>query len=92
MIAVVAWRRRLLLREDFAPMTVTMVGACAFVIVVFFFSSAYGGVDDESLVNRLPLHMVPALAFYLSLLVLRATTVMEATAEVSPPSPEGAPT
>jgi hypothetical protein len=91
-IAVVAWRRRFLLREDFAPMTVTMIGACAFVIVVFFFSSAYGGVDDESLVNRLPLHMVPALAFYLSLLVLKATTVMDATTEASLRSSEAVPT
>ncbi len=37
--------------------------------VVVFFSSASGGVDDESLVNRLPLQMVVALAFYLALLL-----------------------
>jgi hypothetical protein len=46
-----------------APMTVTMLGAFAFVFVVFFYSSAAFGVADETLVNRLPLHMVPALAF-----------------------------
>ena len=49
-------------------MTVTMLGAFAFVFVVFFYSSAAFGVADETLVNRLPLHMVPALAFYLVLL------------------------
>lgn len=70
-IAVIGWRWRRLLRKDFAPMTVTMLGACAFVTVVFFFSGASGGIDDESLVNRLLLHMVPALAFYLTLLVLK---------------------
>ena len=70
-IAAIILRWRVLLREDFAPMTITMLGGCAFVFVVFFYSSASGGVDDESLVNRLLLHLVPALAFYLSLLVLK---------------------
>lgn len=70
-IAIIVLRWRVLLREDLAPMTVTMLGACAFVFVVFFYSSASGGVDDESLVNRLLLHLVPALAFYLSLLLLK---------------------
>jgi hypothetical protein len=51
-----------------APMTVTMLGAFAFVFVVFFYSSAAFGVADETLVNRLPLHVVPALAFYLAFL------------------------
>jgi hypothetical protein len=45
-----------------------MLGAFAFVFVVFFYSSAAFGVADETLVNRLPLHMVPALAFYLAFL------------------------
>ncbi|MEO8565114.1 MAG: hypothetical protein ABI541_01925, partial [Betaproteobacteria bacterium] len=76
-IAIIAWRWRLLFREDFAPMTVTMLGGCAFVFVVFFYSSASGGVDDESLVNRLLLHLVPALAFYLSLLVLKPAVTTE---------------
>ncbi len=50
-------------------MTVTIAGGLGLVFVVFFMTSAAGGVDDESLVNRLPLHMVPALVFYLALLV-----------------------
>jgi hypothetical protein len=70
-IAIIAWRWRFLVRKDFAPMTIAMLGGFAFVFVVFFYSSASGGVDDESLVNRLLLHLVPALAFYLSLLVLK---------------------
>jgi len=50
-------------------MTVTMLGALAFVAVVFYYSSAAGGVADESLVNRLPLHMTPALVFYVLMLL-----------------------
>ena len=67
-LAVVALRARLLLSAAMAPMTVTMAGAFGFVFIVFFFSSAAGGVADETLVNRLPLQLVPALAFYLVLL------------------------
>jgi hypothetical protein len=76
-IAIIAVNWRILLRKDFAPMTTTMLGACAFVFVVYFYSSASGGVDDESLVNRLLLHLVPALAFYLSLLVLKPPMTTE---------------
>ena len=63
--AVIALRWRALFSISIAPMTVTMLGAFAFVFIVFFYSSAAFGVADETLVNRLPLHMVPALAFYL---------------------------
>jgi hypothetical protein len=65
---VIALRWRALFSTAAAPMTVTMLGAFAFVFVVFFYSSAAFGVADETLVNRLPLHMVPALAFYLAFL------------------------
>jgi hypothetical protein len=65
---VVALRRRALFSVSVAPMTVTMLDAFAFVFIVFFYSSATFGVADETLVNRLPLHMVPALAFYLAFL------------------------
>jgi hypothetical protein len=68
-VAVVALRRRQLLRPDLAPMTITMLGAFCFVFVVYFMSNAAGGVDDESLVNRMPLHLTPALVFYLALLL-----------------------
>jgi len=64
-LAVIALRWRALFSTAVAPMTVTMLGAFAFVFVVFFYSSAAFGVAEETLVNRLPLHMVPALAFYL---------------------------
>ena len=67
--AVVAVRYRRLLAPELAPMTVTMAGGLGLVFVVYFFSSAAGGVDDESLVNRMPLQMVPALVFYLALLL-----------------------
>ena len=67
-IAVIALRWRAAFSAAAAPMTVTMLGGFAFVFVVFFYSSAAFGVADETLVNRLPLHMVPALAFYLVLL------------------------
>ena len=68
MLAVIALRWRALFSVAMAPMTVTMLGAFAFVLVVFFYSDAALGVADETLVNRLPLHLVPALAFYLALL------------------------
>ena len=67
-LAVVTLRVRVLLSAALAPMTVAMAGAFAFVFIVFFFSSAAGGVADETLVNRVPLQLVPALAFYLVLL------------------------
>jgi predicted neutral ceramidase superfamily lipid hydrolase len=67
-IVMVAANYRILLTPALAPMSITMLGALAFVFVVFFFTSAAGGVEDESLVNRLPLHLVPALVFYLVLL------------------------
>ena len=64
----IALRWRALFSAAMAPMTVTMLGAFGFVLVVFFYSDAALGVSDETLVNRLPLHLVPALAFYLVLL------------------------
>ncbi len=67
-LAVGALRWRAIFSTAMAPLTVTMLGAFAFVFVVFFYSSAAFGVADETLVNRLPLHMVPALAFYLAVL------------------------
>lgn len=67
-LAMLALRWRALFSAGMAPMTVTMAGAFAFVGIVFFYSTAGGGVADETLVNRLPLHLVPALAFYLALL------------------------
>ncbi|HEY2863539.1 MAG TPA: hypothetical protein VGK37_07955 [Casimicrobiaceae bacterium] len=67
-LAVIALRWRAMLSPAMAPMTILMLGAFAFVFVVFFYSSAAFGVIDETLVNRLPLHMVPALAFYLAML------------------------
>lgn len=80
-VAVVALRWRRLVAADLAPMTVTMAGAFGLVFVVYFFSSAAGGVDDESLVNRMPLQMVPALVFYLALL-LRPPAPGQAPGEV----------
>jgi hypothetical protein len=53
------------------------------VFVVFFYSSAAFGVADETLVNRLPLHMVPALAFYLAFL-WRQGTASASAAEGAP--------
>jgi hypothetical protein len=71
-LGVIALRWRAVFSAATAPMTVTMLGAFAFVFVVFFYSSAAFGVADETLVNRLPLHMVPALTFYLAFLWTQA--------------------
>jgi hypothetical protein len=87
-VAMLAANYRYLLSAEMAPMSVTMLGAFAFVFVVFFFSSAGGGVDDESLVNRLLLHLVPALAFYLVLLWRkRPRRAALAAGATSPPAP-----
>jgi hypothetical protein len=59
----------LLFGATLAPMTVTMLAGTGLVIVVFYFSSAAGGVDEENLLNRFLLHAVPALAFYLVLIL-----------------------
>lgn len=67
-LVVIALRWRVVFTGGLAPMTVTLLGAFAFVFVVFFYSDAALGVADETLVNRLPLHLAPALAFYLALL------------------------
>jgi hypothetical protein len=68
-LGIVTLRVRRLLARDLAPMTLTMAGAVGLVFVVYYFSSAAGGVDDESLVNRMPLQMIAALVFYLALLL-----------------------
>ncbi len=75
-----------------APMSVTMLGAFAFVFVVFFYSSAAGGVDDETLVNRLLLHLVPALGFLsgVALAPAIATARPSAALAISPPAPSSA--
>lgn len=69
-VATLAFHARRLFAPQFAPMTATMLAGWGFVFVVFFFSNASGGVDDETLVNRLPFHFVPALAYYLAVLWL----------------------
>lgn len=70
-VAVAAWRWRVLLSPRIAPMTFTVVAGVALIGVVYFFSSASYGVANETLVNRMPLHFAPALAFYaLSLVVV----------------------
>ena len=40
------------------------------IVVVYFFTPAAIGVANETLVNRMPLHLVPAAAFYALVLVL----------------------
>lgn len=73
LVALAAWRWRTLLSRRLAPMTMTMVACIALVAIVFFFTNAAGGVANETLVTRLPLHLVPAAAFYALLLVLDGT-------------------
>jgi hypothetical protein len=87
-IVMVVTNYRTLLAPELAPMSVTMLGAFAFVFVVFFYSSAAAGVYEESLVNRLPLHLVPA--FYLVLLWYKRPRLTAADdARASPPQPIG---
>jgi hypothetical protein len=90
-IAVIAVNGRLLLGATLAPMTVTMLGAVGFVMVVFYFSSAAAGVDEESLLNRFLLQFVPALAFYL-LLILRERERAGLGGEIAPATAAAGPT
>jgi hypothetical protein len=60
-----------------------MLAATGFVVVVFFFSTAAVGVDEETLLNRFLLHAVPALLFYLAL-ILRELERWPAVAVGSP--------
>jgi len=71
-VAMVVVNARSLLGARLAPMTMTIGTAVAFIVVVFFFSNASGGVKDETLTNRLVMHTVPAFLFYLAL-ILRST-------------------
>lgn len=68
--AIVAWRWRILLAPRIAPMTVTVLAGVALIVVVYFFTTAAWGVLNETLVNRMPLHLAPALAFYALVLVV----------------------
>jgi hypothetical protein len=68
-IAVIAFHWRTLFDERLAPMSATMATAVAFVFVVFFFSTASGGVREESVTNRLMLHTVVAFVFYLAMIL-----------------------
>ncbi len=87
-LVVVVLNYRTLLGNANAPMTATMLVASAFVFIVFFYSSAARGVEDATLVNRLPLHMVPALAFYLISVWQARRTASPAIAAQPPPLPE----
>jgi len=68
-IGILVFRARTLFDAKLAPMTVTMLAAVAFIGVVFFFSTASGGVKDESLTNRLIMHTVVAFVFYVALIL-----------------------
>ncbi|HEV8552131.1 MAG TPA: hypothetical protein VGR65_01925 [Casimicrobiaceae bacterium] len=84
-IAVVVLNGRLLLGGTLAPMTATMLAAAGFVLIVYFFSGAAGGVAEENLVNRFLLHAVPTLAFYL-VLILRERERRAPDAEIASPA------
>ena len=68
-LALIVLKARVLLGRTLAPMTATMLAAGGFIVVVFFFSTAAVGVDEETLLNRFLLQAVPALFFYLVLIL-----------------------
>ena len=76
-IAVIAFRWRVLTRDGVIAASASMLAAVTFVFIVFSFTSVATGVEDESLANRLPLEMVPALVLYLALLVREGQRVAE---------------
>lgn len=90
LLALLVWRRRTLLSPALAPMTMTVAAMAGLVIVVFYFSSAAGGVLNETLVNRFLLHAAPTLAFYVLLLVLDALAPSSAPASIPAAKPADA--
>jgi hypothetical protein len=78
-VTVVVVHARALFSSRLAPMTVTMLAAVALTGVVFFFSTAAGGVREESLTSRFLMHMVPAFVFYVAL-ILRSSQHQAKTA------------
>jgi len=68
-VAVVAFHWRTLFGERLAPASVTMLAAIASIGVVFFFSTASGAVEDETVTNRLVLQTVPAVVLYVALIL-----------------------
>ncbi|MEO8485005.1 MAG: hypothetical protein ABI585_01580 [Betaproteobacteria bacterium] len=80
LVALVVWRRRALLSPALAPMTMTVAAMAGLIVVIFYFTSAAGGVLDETLVNRFLLHAAPTLAFYVLLLFLDARAPSSAAA------------
>ena len=80
-VAVLVCNVRSLGGKLLAPMSVTMLTAVAFIAVVFFFSGASWGVRDETLTNRFLLQIVPALVFYLAL-ILRSSQHQAKAAEL----------
>ncbi len=65
----IAWKWRRLAAPDVAPATAAILAGVLFIAFVYSFTSAAIGVMEESLTNRLPFEMVPALAFFLALLL-----------------------
>ncbi len=68
-IVVLAFHWRTLVRDPVLPASATILAGVMFVFVVFFLTSAAIAVEEESLTNRLPFEMVPALVVYLALVV-----------------------
>ncbi|MEP7205986.1 MAG: hypothetical protein ABI920_03540 [Casimicrobiaceae bacterium] len=68
-VGVVAWHWRLALRPRVAPASIAMLAAVLLIAGLYTFTSLGIGVMEESVTNRLPFEMVPALAFFLALLL-----------------------
>jgi len=88
-IAIIVFNGRRLLGQALAPMTTTMLASAGFVLAVYFFSGATAGVAQENLVNRFLLHTVPALAFYLMLILRERERWMTVGDPAAPPTPAG---
>jgi hypothetical protein len=68
-VALVVLNYRLLTARRLLATGVTVLSGLGFIFVVYFFSTAAEGIRDDSLTNRLPLQLVPALVFYLALIL-----------------------
>ncbi|MEO8302736.1 MAG: hypothetical protein ABI724_01320 [Betaproteobacteria bacterium] len=86
-VAVIVLNVREIAGNVLAPMSVTMLAAAGFIVVVFYFSNASWGVRDETLTNRLVLQIVPALVFYVALILrVRSNRTVPASGSISTPA------
>jgi hypothetical protein len=68
LLPLVAWRWRQLQRPDAAMLGLLLAYGMLFLFVLFFFTDASRWAEDLTSLNRLLMHLVPLLLFWMALL------------------------